>query len=94
MKTYKVTREKVDGDRKTFFYDEDEGTARRIYKKMKNEKVIKTRWAELIESDWDDPDGDDEVLQGFERKIEIILGQKILMPYYEEYGKEKSNDTI
>jgi hypothetical protein len=80
MKTYKLYRRTLGGKFDTFFYDELP-TAKRVYNRMKNEKptAYKTRWAELVETDWDgDEDEGDKVVCGFEREVTSIFGIRFI----------------
>lgn len=78
MKTYKIEREQIDGAHAIFFYDEDEATAYRVWRRMRKQKVLKTVWADLIVTDWDgDPDEGDKIACGFEREVVEAFGQKV-----------------
>ena len=70
---YKIYAEDLQGRDDAYFYD-TEAEARRAYNRRKNEKTLKTRYAELWSTDYDIETDDWHLVEGFEREVGEVLG--------------------
>ena len=81
---YRVSRELINGQCDVFFYQDDLASAKRFMTRMKNEKKIRTIWAELQGTDFD-KDESYKPIYGFERETIEVLGTKVATGRIIEY---------
>lgn len=78
MAEYKVIWETLKGVNVSDWMTKPE--AEKKFDKLKNEKVLKTVWAELIFSSLDENATDEElVVDSFTRKVVEIMGKKMIV---------------
>lgn len=66
-------------------YIESKAAAYSVYRRKKNEKLLKTEWAEIWATDYDDENGDWELLEGFEREQMEVMGYQMFTGRKAEY---------
>ena len=78
MEEYKVIWETLKAKNVSDWMTKSE--AQKKFNKLKNEKVLKTVWAELIYSPLDEESGDEElVIDSFTRNVVTIMGKKMVV---------------
>lgn len=81
---YKVARERNDGRCDIWLYD-TKAAANRKFRSLLNERIIKTIWAEIWETDYDIEGDEWQRIDGFERERVDIMGHMLLTERYCRY---------